>query len=125
VFVGRQDPARMPAFLSISDVCLVHLRKVALFMTVLPSKIFEAAGMARPILLGVGGDARAVVEAAGCGVYVEPEDDAALVDAVLRLAGDPARRQELGRAGHAWVAAHHDRDRLAAEYLELLGAVLA
>ena len=124
VFAGRQDPARMPAFLSICDVCLVHLRKLELFSTVLPSKIFEAAGMARPILLGVGGEAREIVETAGCGEFVEPENDAALVEAVLRLAADPARRRALGEAGRAYVAAHHDRDRLAAEYLDLLAGVL-
>lgn len=125
VFAGRQDPARMPAFLSICDVCLVHLRKLELFTTVLPSKIFEAAGMARPILLGVGGEAREIVEAAGCGEYVEPENDLALVEAVLRLAADPARRHALGQAGRTYVAEHHDRDRLAVEYLDLLTAVRA
>ena len=123
VFAGRQDPARMPAFLSICDVCLVHLRKVELFTTVLPSKIFEAAGMARPILIGVGGEAREIVERAGCGEYVEPENHAALVDAVLRLAADPPRRTALGEAGRAYVAQHHDRDRLAADYLALLERV--
>jgi len=123
VFAGRQDPTRMPAFLSICDACLVHLRKVELFATVLPSKIFEAAGMGRPILLGVGGEAREIVERAGCGEYVEPENEAALVEAVLRLAADPARCLALGEAGRAYVARHHDRDRLAADYLALLESV--
>jgi len=123
VFAGRQDPARMPAFLSICDVCLVHLRKVELFTTVLPSKIFEAAGMGRPILLGVGGEAREIVERAGCGEYVEPENEGALIEAVLRLAADPARCRALGQAGRAYVARHHDRDRLAADYLGLLERV--
>ncbi len=123
VFAGRQDPARMPAFLSVCDVCLVHLRKLELFATVLPSKIFEAAGMARPILIGVGGEAREIVERAECGEYVEPENDGALVEAVLRLAADPARRAALGEAGRAYVARHHDRDRLAADYLALLARV--
>jgi glycosyltransferase involved in cell wall biosynthesis len=123
VFAGRQDPARMPAFLSICDACLVHLRKVELFTTVLPSKIFEAAGMGRPILLGVGGEAREIVERAGCGEYVEPENDGALVEAVLRLAADPARCRALGARGAAYVARHHDRDRSSADYLRLLERV--
>ena len=36
----------------------------------LPSKIFEYLGMERPILLGVGGEARKVVEDSGGGEYV-------------------------------------------------------
>lgn len=120
IFTGRQDRSLVPAFLSVCDACLVHLRKVELFTTVMPSKIFEAAGMARPLILGVGGEARACVEQAGCGIAIEPENAAELVAAILRLADDPELRRSLGSAGRAWVEAHHDRDRLAAAYLDLL-----
>ena len=120
IFTGGLGKTLVPDVLSLSDVCLVHLRKSKSFMTVMPSKIFDAAGMALPIILGVGGFARSFVEEAGCGLCVEPEDEDELVEAVLRLADDSELRERLGRAGHDHVVSEFDRDRLAARYLEVI-----
>ena len=120
VFAGRLDRAEIPEVLSFADACLVHLRAVPLFTTVMPSKIFEAAAMGRPLVLGVGGFARRFVEDAGCGLCIEPENDGELVEAVLRLAGHPELRRRLGEAGRATVHGAFDRDRLASRYLELI-----
>ena len=38
------------------DVALVHLKNSPVFATAIPSKIFEAMAMARPIILGVRGE---------------------------------------------------------------------
>jgi len=43
------------AFISLTDVALVPLKKADIFRTVIPSKIFENAAMQKPILLGVEG----------------------------------------------------------------------
>lgn len=124
VFTGRQPKESMPDWLALTDVCLVHLKKTGLFETVMPSKIFEACGMARPILIGVNGEARLLVEKAGAGVAVEPEDDASLVEALLHLAGHPDERRAMGERGKAYVLAHFDRDRLAKDYLDLLSRLV-
>ena len=76
--------------------------------------------MALPLVVGVQGFARRFVEEAGCGLCIEPGDDGGLVDAVLRLAGDPALRRRLGEAGRARVAREFDRGRLAAGYLDII-----
>ena len=122
VCLGQVGAAEVPALLALADACLVHLRRSPVFTTVLPSKIFEAAAMARPIILGVRGHAQRLVEELDCGLCVEPEDDAELAGAVVRLAGDPALRARLGRAGADAMAAF-DRDRLAARYLQVLESV--
>jgi len=106
--------------LALADVCLVHLRKTPLFETVLPSKIFEAAGMGRPILIGVNGDARALVEEAGAGLAFEPEDEEGLVRALLFLADHPEEGRAMGARGRAFMRVRFNRDRLAADYLALL-----
>ena len=67
IFTGRLPKSEMPAVLAASDACLVHLARRELFRTVMPSKIFEAAAMARPIVLGVDGFAAEVVQGAGAG----------------------------------------------------------
>lgn len=120
IFTGRRPKAEMPAFLAATDLCFVHLRKTPLFDTVIPSKIFEALGMRRAILIGVDGEARKLVENSGGGVAMPPEDEDALVDAVLRFSEDRAELEHLGETGRQYVLKHFDRDTLAEEYLELL-----
>lgn len=123
VFTGRQPKEMMPDLLAISDVCFVHLRKTELFTTVMPSKIFEAAGMAKPIVNGVQGFAAEFIDTSGAGINIEPENAERLVDALMVLRGDPERRRRLGRAGRDYVLTHFDRDHLAAEYLRILERV--
>ena len=124
IFIGRQPKDRMPEFLAISDVCLVHLRKTDLFTTVMPSKIFETAGMAKPIINGVGGFAAEFIEKAGAGINIEPENSDQLIEALLRLRQAPDLREAYGNAGRAYVIAHFDRDKLATDYLETIHAVV-
>jgi glycosyltransferase involved in cell wall biosynthesis len=125
VFTGRLDKARIPEVLAAADACLVHLAKRELFTTVLPSKIFEAAAMARPIVIGVEGFAAELVVGAGAGLPIEPENEVELVDALLRLADDRALAGRLGEAGRREIAARYDYDALAPRYAELLGRLAA
>ena len=125
VFTGRRPKSEMPLFLAASDVCFVHLRKTPLFETVIPSKIFEALGMRRPILIGVEGDAKLLVEASGGGVSMMPESESELVEKLLSLAGDEALRQRLGDVGHDFVVQNFDREKLAKEYIEVLDGELS
>jgi glycosyltransferase involved in cell wall biosynthesis len=123
VFLGRRDKAEIPRWLSVTDACLVHLRDAPLFRTVMPSKIFEAAAMARPIVIGVPGHATDLVLRARCGIAIPPEDPRALVTAIRRLRDDPAGARRLGENGRDWVSRHHDRDRLALDYLAAIDRV--
>jgi glycosyltransferase involved in cell wall biosynthesis len=122
-FLGALPRDAMTEVYATSDLCLVALRKLKLFQTVLPSKIFEILGMARPLLLSVDGEARALVEASGGGICVPPEDTAAMTEVILRLAQNPAACREMGQRGRAYVEEHFDRTRLALRYLGILQEV--
>lgn len=121
--VGQQPKDRMPGIWALTDVSLVLLRKRQTFESVIPSKIFEAMGMARPIILGVRGESQRIVEAAGAGVCIEPENDEELAAALRELATAPARARSLGAAGRRYVEANYDRRRLAARFEQLLALV--
>lgn len=75
--------AEVKRYISILDISLINLKKSELFTTVIPSKIFENAAMAIPILIGVEGEAQEIVESYGAGVGFEPENEA---DFNLKLA---------------------------------------
>lgn len=123
-FVGSVDRGRVPAVLSISNACLIHLRRAKTFMGAMPSKIFEAAAMERPVILGVSGFARDFVSDAGCGICIEPENADQLVEAAVQLAEAPDLSVRLGRAGREYVSVHYGRDQLAARYLRLIEEVV-
>ena len=123
VFAGRQPKSMMPDLLASAGCSLVHLRRLPLFETVLPSKIFEAMAMARPIILGVEGRAAELIERTGSGICVTPEDPDSLATAMIRLAGDPALAQRLGAAGRVAALAEFDRLRLADRYLQVLSKI--
>jgi colanic acid biosynthesis glycosyl transferase WcaI len=114
----------VPALLAAADISAVVLRDSPTFAGVLPSKIFEAMAMRRPILLGVRGEAQALVEAAHAGLPFTPGDPAALLTSLRALADlGVAGRKALGAAARAHVLRHHDRDRQAeqlAMFLEQL-----
>ena len=115
VFLGLLPHDRMPLFVAAADACLVSLRKIPMFNGAVPSKLYEAMAGARPILLAVDGEAsRLVVDEAGAGVFVEPEDPAALASAILALKAEPDAARQLGLRGRAWVEAKFDRDELTA-----------
>jgi glycosyltransferase involved in cell wall biosynthesis len=122
-FIDPQPKARVPLFYAACDLGIVTLRDTALFQEVLPSKIFEYLGMERPILLSVGGEAKRLVEAAGAGVYVPPEDVGSMVAQIRRLSQAGERLEEMGRLGRAYVLDHYDRRDLANRYSQMLGAL--
>ena len=120
IFTGRVDKKEVPAYLAAADACLVHLRKQELFKSVLPSKMFEAAGMGKPIILGVEGCAAEFVNSAACGICIEPESEVDLAAAIERLADERRLGQEMGRSGRGYVLRHFDRDQLSRDYLDVI-----
>jgi glycosyltransferase involved in cell wall biosynthesis len=113
----------VPGLLAAVDCALVNLRRSATFESVLPSKVIEAAALERPILLGVGGVAKQLVEQYGAGVAYEPEDTDAFLDATRRLRSSPEfyrRCQE----GCRTLAQAFDRDLLAQAMMDDLARLV-
>ncbi len=123
-FIDQQAKQRVPYFYAACDVGLVTLRDTPLFQSVLPSKLFEYLGMERPVIISVGGEARLLVETAGAGTFVPPENPALLAQAVLEAYADRQRLTEMGRQGREYVVKQHDRRALAGRYVEVMAELL-
>ena len=123
-FVDQQPRETIPAYIAASDACLVLLKKAELFKTVLPTKMLEFMSCARPVILGVDGHARKVMEQADAGIFITPEDPTALVDAVMKLASDPDRREAMGGNGRQYVLRYFSRRDSAKTYLDVLQELL-
>ena len=124
-FLDQQPRQRIPRYISSADVCLAMLKKNELFKTVIPTKLLEYMACERPVIVAVDGQARQVVEAAGAGVFVEPEDSDALVDAILNLAADRQRRQRMGRSGREYIVRRLSREQTAQNYLTVLDKLIS
>ncbi|MFI5118653.1 MAG: glycosyltransferase family 4 protein, partial [Terriglobales bacterium] len=119
-FLGQQPRERIPAYVSAADLCLVLLKKTELFKTVIPTKLLEYMACERPVIVAVDGQARQIVEEAGAGVLVEPENDKALVKAILDLAANAERRQTMGVSGRQYIVNRLSREKTARDYIAVL-----
>jgi glycosyltransferase involved in cell wall biosynthesis len=75
---------------------------------------------AKPIIIGIDGVARKLIEEAGSGIYVEPENPQEFAEAVLKLKDNPELCREYGQNGLSFVRENFDRKMLADEYLNIL-----
>ena len=122
-FLGQQPRERIPAYVSAADLCLVMLKKTELFKTVIPTKLLEYMACERPVIVAVDGQARQIVEEAGAGVFVEPENSGALVQAIDDLAEDPVRRRQMGTTGRQYIVSKFSREKTARDYIAILQAL--
>lgn len=120
IMVKQLTKEQMPVLWSITDVSLVLLKKSDLFKTVIPSKIFESMAMEKPIVIGVEGESREIIDAANAGVGIEPENAAELAAVIEDLCDNRSLVTELGANGRRYVAKHFDRTVLAQRYENLL-----
>jgi glycosyltransferase involved in cell wall biosynthesis len=99
------------------------LKKSEVFKTVIPSKLLEFMACGRPVILGVEGQARELVEKADCGVWIPPEDSASLAEAIDQLYRDCELRKRLGRNGRNYVVTYCSREQTARDYIAVLQRV--
>jgi glycosyltransferase involved in cell wall biosynthesis len=120
-YLGKQPREKVPVYLLAADACLVPLRRREVFKTAIPSKMFEAMAAARPVLLGVEGEAQEILLEAGAGIAVPPDDSEGLANAILRLYQHPELARALGANGRRAVREKYSCRQQARAYLELLG----
>jgi putative colanic acid biosynthesis glycosyltransferase WcaI len=123
-FVDQQPRERIPDYICASDACLVLLRKSEIFKTVIPTKMLEFMSCARPVILGVDGQARKIIEEAQAGIFIRPENVNDLTEALVRLASDPELRNSLGRSGRQHILQHFSRAQTARTYIQVLESLL-
>ena len=104
-FVGQQ--ARMVEALAALDVFVLPSRYEGLSFAVL-----EAMAAERPIVASAVDGTVEVVEDGRSGLLVPPGDSAVLADRIVRLLGDRALRERMGRAARRRVVEHYGQQRM-------------
>lgn len=123
ILLGMISKEAVPEYLSILDVSLINLKKCETFKTVIPSKIFESCAMGKPILLGVDGEARRMIESYPAGLYFEPEDENDFLEKLYKIKMDKELYLNLTR-GCKQLAEDYDRVKLARSMAAVLESVI-
>ena len=77
-----KDHAR--AYINAADLCIVTLLDIPLFDGALPTKLFDYMACNKPVLCGVGGEAKRLVDEAQAGLTFAPNDEKQLADLILK-----------------------------------------
>jgi putative colanic acid biosynthesis glycosyltransferase WcaI len=116
-FVDHQPKDRLPELLAAADVHVVPLRK-GLARASVPSKMYSILAAGRPIVASVdpGTEVATVVERAGAGLTVPPDDPEAFTKAIARLVSDREEAARMGAAGRVFVENWASPAAVAAQY---------
>jgi colanic acid biosynthesis glycosyl transferase WcaI len=119
-FLPFQPHEHLPWLRASADVP-VSLYKAGSVRYSMPSKIYEIMASGRPLLASAdaASDVSQLVERAGCGICVEPENPRQLADAILRLHRDPDLREEMGRNGRHWAERKYSKESTVQAYHRL------
>lgn len=121
VFCDSVPKADVPRWLARADVCLLPYQDRPLFAGALPNKVFDYMGAGKPIVAAVPrGELSRLVEQAGCGRAIPPEDPDAMAAAIAEFAADPALATRFGVAGAGFVCTHYDRRVLAGRFVRVI-----
>lgn len=121
-FLDPVPKAEVSQYISIVDIALVPLTKTVIHASLIPSKIFESAAMGKPMLLGVEGEARAIVEKHNAGIAFEPENKKEFLEALTEISSNKEAYSEY-QAGCAQLAEAFDRKVLAKKMFDILEKV--
>lgn len=119
-FIDPVKKSEIATYLSALDVALVPLKKSTTFESVIPSKIFESVAMNIPILLGVDGETRKIIETYHSGIYFEPENENDFIEKLKAIKSQILSDKKKYDQGCQKMALDFDRQNLAKQMLETL-----
>ena len=124
VFADYQPPERLGEVLASADIHVIPLRR-GLARSSVPSKLYSILAAARPVVASVdpGTEVTRVLESAGCGLWVAPEDPAAFCEAVGSLLDHPGRGEAMGRRGRSFIETQMTPSAVAGAYETLFAAL--
>jgi len=122
--VGYQPIERLPEILASGDIHVVPLR-AGLGDVSVPSKTYSSLAAARPVVAAIdrGTEIPRLLDAAGAGISVAPDDAENFITAIQSLVDDPDRARELGESGRRWVVEHASPAAVGRQYERLLREV--
>ena len=120
-FIDSVPKAQVFKFIMASDFGASILKKVDTFKTIYSNKTFDYMSCKKPIMLAIDGVSRDLVEAAKCGIFIEPENPKHWANEIAKAVGmDKAELDQMGVNGYQYAQQHFDRSKLGETYVSLI-----
>lgn len=123
IFLDPVAKAEVFKYILASDMGTSVLKKVDTFKTVYSNKTFDYMACKKPILMAIDGVSRELVEEAGAGVFVEPENPEDFAEKVRSYLIQPERIHLEGERGYQFAKRNFDRAALGNKYLSYLATI--
>ena len=107
-------------YIIVADAGIVVLQKNDIFKTVYPNKMFDYMSCKKPVLMGVDGIARELIEKSNSGYYFEPSNAVDLAKKSKKISFDNDLCLKMGENGFHYIRKYFDREKLSREYIDLI-----
>ena len=107
-FGGTVPKEEMGDVLAASSACIALLKDIPQYRTPFPNKVFDYMAAGRPVLLGIDGVIREVMEKADSGIFFPPGNASKLAEAIVQLHASPELVQRYAANGRDYVEKHYD-----------------
>ncbi|MBZ5750841.1 glycosyltransferase family 4 protein [Metabacillus rhizolycopersici] len=95
IFIDSKKKEELASYYDAADIGIVSLKKHPLFEITIPSKVFDYMSMSIPVLIGVDGEAREIVEKHHAGFYFEPENPTDFIRSLKHAQNNPNVLKEI------------------------------
>lgn len=123
-FLDSVPKAEVFRYILASEMGASVLKRVDTFKTVYSNKTFDYMSCKKPILMAIDGVSRELVEDAGAGVYVEPENTSEYNRIIREYLNDPERLKREGESGYRYAKENFDREVLAKKYIGFIADIV-
>lgn len=118
-FEGWQPPAKIPAYLGASDVCLIPHVKTEHTDNTIPHKLFQYMLLGKPIITSDCAPLKRILQASGTGRAYPSGDSSALAEAIAEMYASPEEMMAMGVNGKKSVVTTYNWEATAANLVNL------
>ena len=111
---------KLVKYINKASVCIVPLKDRKLFRSALPSKMFEYMACERPVIVGIKGEAKKLINNAKAGIAVEPENPEDLSKAILTYYNNKNKCRIHGENGLRYVTSNLSKEVLISKFISKL-----
>ncbi|MGR6116885.1 glycosyltransferase family 4 protein [Aeribacillus composti] len=122
-FIDQIPKDELISYYKAADIGIVSLKKHPLFSITIPSKMFDYLSMSIPVLIGVDGEARQIIEKLNGGYFFEPENADDFIRALFNAFENEAELKRMRKNLKERLLAHYNREMFAkklSDHIELL-----
>jgi glycosyltransferase involved in cell wall biosynthesis len=120
VFLNKKAREELLQFTEAAHCFLVPLLKHPLYKNYIPSKLFDCMAYGKPVLLGVDGESRTILEEADAGLYFDMDQPEQLVEKIRYLQNNPEESVLMGTNGKNFVKNYFTREIMADKLISIL-----